>query len=137
MISHLQLLCQAFNSLFKRFYFTRTQRGGAVSNGGGQSTRLEPIAKWLQRRLVFMAGHDLEFIRERTATMTEAEKESFRSLVKDHGGTYEHCMPIGKTGDETWVDEDDDWEEGIGKGREMDLDELAQMLLEDSSVESS
>ena len=84
-----------------------------------------------------MAGHDLEFIRERTATMTEAEKESFRSLAKDHGGTYDHCMPIGKTGDETWVDEDDDWEEGIGKGRGMDLDELAQMLLEDSSVESS
>ena len=83
-----------------------------------------------------MAGHELEFIRERTATMTESEKEAFHSLVKDNGGTFEYCMPIGKTGSEKWIDEDDDSEEGIGKGREMDVDELAQMLLDDSSVES-
>jgi hypothetical protein len=42
---------EALNSLIKQVYFRRTARGG----GRLSSSRLLPIARWLQRRLVFMA----------------------------------------------------------------------------------
>ena len=40
--------------LVKQVYFRRTARGG----GRQASSRLLPIARWLQRRLVFMAVTD-------------------------------------------------------------------------------
>jgi hypothetical protein len=42
---------EALNSLIKQVYFRRTARGGGRKTTG----RLLPIARWLQRRLVFMA----------------------------------------------------------------------------------
>jgi hypothetical protein len=44
---------EALNMLVKQVYFRRTARGG-----GRQASRLLPIARWLQRRLVFMAVED-------------------------------------------------------------------------------
>jgi hypothetical protein len=43
------------NSLVKTFYFRRTNHGGGV-RGGSKKSRLIPIARWLQRRLVFLYG---------------------------------------------------------------------------------
>jgi hypothetical protein len=45
---------EALNMLVKQVYFRRTARGG----GRQASGRLLPIARWLQRRLVFMAVDD-------------------------------------------------------------------------------
>jgi hypothetical protein len=45
---------EALNMLVKQVYFRRTARGG----GRQASSRLLPIARWLQRRLVFMAVTD-------------------------------------------------------------------------------
>jgi hypothetical protein len=47
---------EAFNMLIKQVYFRRTARGG----GRKSRTRLVPIARWLQRRLVFMVVENLE-----------------------------------------------------------------------------
>jgi hypothetical protein len=47
---------EAFNMLIKQVYFRRTARGG----GRDSRTRLVPIARWLQRRLVFMVVENLQ-----------------------------------------------------------------------------
>jgi hypothetical protein len=43
---------EAMNSLVKTFFFRRTNHGGGVK-GGSKKSRLIPIARWLQRRLMF------------------------------------------------------------------------------------
>jgi hypothetical protein len=47
---------EAFNMLIKQVYFRRTARGG----GRDSRTRLVPIARWMQRRLVFMVVENLQ-----------------------------------------------------------------------------
>jgi hypothetical protein len=54
---HSQQGWEAFNSLLKVFFFRRTQWGGSISGGKGTKRRLIPIAKWLQRRIVWLCGH--------------------------------------------------------------------------------
>jgi hypothetical protein len=44
---------EAMNSLVKTFFFRRTNHGGGV-RGDSKKSRLIPIARWLQRRLVFL-----------------------------------------------------------------------------------
>jgi hypothetical protein len=47
---------ESYNSLIKSVYFRRTQRGG---NGGKKeepTSRVAPIARWLQRKLFFLSG---------------------------------------------------------------------------------
>ena len=68
---------EALNALVKQVYFRRTARGG----GKWKKTRLFPIARWLQRRLVFTLVKDeeeanallrkLEINAENTADYTE------------------------------------------------------------------
>jgi len=41
--------------LVKTFFFRRTNHGGGV-RGGSKKSRLIPIARWLQRRLLFLCG---------------------------------------------------------------------------------
>ena len=48
---HSQQGWEAFNALMKTFFFRRTARGG-----GKTRSRLKPIAKWLQRRVLFLCG---------------------------------------------------------------------------------
>jgi hypothetical protein len=55
---HSQQGWEAFNSLVKTFYFRRTQRGGRSNAGRGRKTRLLPIGRWLQRRVVWLCGYD-------------------------------------------------------------------------------
>ena len=41
--SHSQQGWEAFNAAFKSFFYNRTQRGGAVSKGEGERTRLKTV----------------------------------------------------------------------------------------------
>jgi hypothetical protein len=50
---HSQQGWESFNSMLKTFYFRRTARGGTR---WGDKSRLIPIAKWLQRRMMWMLG---------------------------------------------------------------------------------
>ena len=51
---------EALNSQIKTVYFRRTQRGG--HKGGGEfNSKVEPIAKWVQRNLFWKAGLDVIF----------------------------------------------------------------------------
>jgi hypothetical protein len=47
---------EALNSLIKNIYYRRTQRGGHKGDGSTKNSKLQPIAKWLQRRLFFISG---------------------------------------------------------------------------------
>jgi hypothetical protein len=59
---HSQQGWEAFNSLLKTFYFRRTQRGGASNAGRGAKSRLLPIGRWLQRRVIWLCAYDGDFI---------------------------------------------------------------------------
>jgi hypothetical protein len=59
---HSQQGWEAFNSLLKTFYFRRTQRGGSSNAGHGRKSRLLPIGRWLQRRVIWLCGYDGEHI---------------------------------------------------------------------------
>ena len=53
---------EAMNSLIKIFFFRRTNHGGGV-RGNSKKSRLIPIARWLQRRLIFLCRFSEEAIR--------------------------------------------------------------------------
>jgi len=59
---HSQQGWENLNHLLKTFFFRCTARGGAGNAGLGSKNRLLPIAKWLQRRLVFSCGFQHEDI---------------------------------------------------------------------------
>jgi hypothetical protein len=59
---HSQQGWEAFNSLLKTFYFRRTQHGGRSNAGRGRKSRLLPIGRWLQRRVVWLCGYEEAFI---------------------------------------------------------------------------
>lgn len=49
---------EAMNALIKTFFFRRTNHGGAAGNKGtSKKSRLVPIARWLQRRMMFLCGY--------------------------------------------------------------------------------
>jgi hypothetical protein len=78
---------EALNMLVKQVYFRRTAQGG----GRQASSRLLPIARWLQRRLVFMAVADeadlLKKVQEEnTRNLTAAPGEE---AEEDQGGAEE------------------------------------------------
>ena len=60
---------EAMNSLVKTFFFRRTNHGGGV-RGASKKSRLIPIARWLQRRLVFLCGVTESSIQEYVDTHT-------------------------------------------------------------------
>jgi hypothetical protein len=45
-----------FNSLLKVFFFRRTSHGGPAGGRGGHKSKLLPIGRWLQRRLLLIFG---------------------------------------------------------------------------------
>ena len=59
---------EAMNSLIKTFFFRRTSHGGGVK-GASKKSRLIPIARWLQRRLIFLC---------------RINEDDIRNYVKDH-----------------------------------------------------
>jgi hypothetical protein len=50
---HSQQGWEAFNALLKSFFFRRTGRGGGR---GGAKSKLKPLARWLQRRVLWLCG---------------------------------------------------------------------------------
>ena len=51
------------NSLIKTFFFQRTSHGGGV-RGESKKSQLVPIARWFQRRRIFLCRIDEEVIRQ-------------------------------------------------------------------------
>ena len=54
---------EALNSLIKTFFFRRTSHGGGV-RGKSKKSRLIPIGRWLQRRIVFLCRTSEDSIRQ-------------------------------------------------------------------------
>jgi hypothetical protein len=54
---------ETMNSFIKTFFFCRTSHGGGV-RGASKKSRLIPIARWLQRRLIFLCRIDEDNIRQ-------------------------------------------------------------------------
>ena len=84
---HSQQGWEAFNSLLKTFYFRRTQRGGYT---GGLKSRLRPVGRWLQRRMVWKSNlktypEMVQFAEEqrtnRSESDTDSDDESLPSLI--------------------------------------------------------
>jgi hypothetical protein len=64
---HSQQGWEAFNSLLKTFFFRRTGRGG----GRHMRSKLLPIARWLQRRMIWLTGITEEELREACRLLDE------------------------------------------------------------------
>ena len=95
---HTQQGWEAFNSAFKSYYFSRTQRGGATNQGRGQQSRMKSMARWLQRRLVFMLGiPETEILEDNKANGQSDTGDKVDDWVLKNGGTIEFGQPIGVT----------------------------------------
>ena len=92
--NHSQQGWEAFNSAFKTYYFSRTQRGGATNKGEGPQSRLKSMARWIQRRMVFLLGISEDEIEE-TLASNRACDPTEPSTVAQHGGTIEFGQPVG------------------------------------------
>jgi hypothetical protein len=78
--SHSQLplivICQKRGRVSTRVVESRhNERGRSVNGGKGGKSRLAPIGKWLQRRIVWLSGHDgdaiIEWCNENAAPQSE------------------------------------------------------------------
>jgi hypothetical protein len=56
--AHSQQGWESLNNQFKTMWFRRTGRGGAANGGKGPKSKLIPMAKWLQRRIIWMCGFE-------------------------------------------------------------------------------
>ena len=139
--NHSQQGWEAFNSAFKSFYFNRTQRGGAVNRGQGARSRLRPMARWIQRRMVFMLGYDLETMRAEMDARTPEEEEKFKTWVRDNGGTIEFGQLVrhNKTAnDESKDEEDEDEDEDEDGVKEYEFDwDVGVEILYDPRLDDS
>jgi hypothetical protein len=61
---HSQQGWEAMNFVVKKYWFRATNRGG----GRGSRNRLLPVARWLQRRMVWMTGTSFQEMKERLKT---------------------------------------------------------------------
>jgi hypothetical protein len=66
---------EAMNSLIKTFFFRRTNHGGGA-RGLSKKSRLIPIGRWLQRRLLFL---------------TRIDEATIRQYALDHPIPSNHC----------------------------------------------
>jgi hypothetical protein len=73
---HSQQGWEHLNHLIKTFFFRRTSRGGAMGNTpDAKKSRLIPIGRWLQRRLIFLCGYTDEQICAAVTNRGELEEE--------------------------------------------------------------
>lgn len=77
---------EAMNSLIKTFFFRRTSHGGGV-RGESKKSRLIPIARWLQRRLVFLCRINERSIRQ--YAQKHPMPKSFRTQMALEEDIYE------------------------------------------------
>ena len=75
---HSQQGWEAFNNLLKTFFFRRTSKGG----GRGARSKLKPIARWLQRRMLFLSGM-VESDLENIGVALEEEAEEQEGQLED------------------------------------------------------
>ena len=80
---HSQQGWEAFNSLLKTFYFRRTQRGGVSNAGRGRKSRLLPVGRWLQRRVIWLCGYDQDFIESWIAVNPGARRSGDLNMGED------------------------------------------------------
>ena len=74
--SHSQQGWEAFNSLLKTYYFRCTARGGAANKGLGEKLKIRPLARWLQRRLMWMYGKSFKEMEDAVKTFTHVDNET-------------------------------------------------------------
>jgi len=86
---HSQQGWEAFNSLLKTFFFRRTGRGGATNQGRGRKSRLLPIGRWLQRRIIWLCGYTEECVDEFIVENPNAER-SAQITGEDEGNEDVH-----------------------------------------------
>jgi hypothetical protein len=55
---HSQQGWESMNNLIKLFWFRLTGRCGATGRGKGKKSKLRSVAKWMQRRMMWMGGYD-------------------------------------------------------------------------------
>eukprot|EP00978_Attheya_sp_CCMP212_P002202 scaffold4490_cov46-Attheya_sp.AAC.7 len=60
--AHSQQGWESLNNQFKTMWFHCTGRGGAANGGKEPKSKLIPMAKWLQRRIIWMCGYEWEEI---------------------------------------------------------------------------
>jgi hypothetical protein len=51
---------EGYNSLIKSVYYRRTQRGGHGGKKDEASLPVTPLARWMQRKLFFLLGDNLQ-----------------------------------------------------------------------------
>jgi hypothetical protein len=67
---------EAYNHLIKSFYYRRTQRGGAKGRSGEfKVSKMEPIAKWIVRKLFWQQGLETELDYMRNATYYKTKQD--------------------------------------------------------------
>jgi hypothetical protein len=70
--THSQQGWENMNFAIKRYWFRCTNRGG----GKGRGNRLQPMARWVQRRFVWMMGYEYAQILEAVTTGTEVDLDN-------------------------------------------------------------
>ena len=145
--NHSQQGWEAFNSQFKTYFFNRTQRGGSVNKGRGKQSRMLPMARWLQRRLIFMSGYSEKEILERHNNISEEEKEAAKNWVRDNGGTIEFGQLIQSEEESDSVNECGEyvfnWEVGtadlygeiVDVEADLDLHDEQQLVEQESDLD--
>lgn len=78
---------EAMNSLVKTFFFRRTSHGGGV-RGASKKSRLTPIARWLQRRLIFLCRINEHDIRQ-FAVANPLPKNFCTQTVSEYDDVYD------------------------------------------------
>jgi hypothetical protein len=73
---HSQQGWEAFNSLLKSVYYRRTPRGG----GRGLKSKLKPLARWLQRRMLWLCGVSGDTLKEQVC---QAESDALATTSQD------------------------------------------------------
>jgi hypothetical protein len=76
---HSQQGWEAFNSLLKSVYYRRTPRGG----GKGLKSKLKPLARWLQRRMLWLCGVSGENLQEQVQQAQAAAQAESEAQVED------------------------------------------------------
>ena len=89
------------------------------------------MARWIQRRMVFILGYDLETMRAEVNARTPAEEAKFKTWVKDNGGTIEFGqLNRSRTTDQANDDskEEDDEDDNEIKEYQFDWDVGVEVL---------
>ena len=106
MYQHSQQSWEAFNSLLKTFYFRRTGRGGAANQGRGPKSKLKPVARWIQRRMLWMCNvsYDTMLDYYKNGNDLEQEEEGLPPIAGEDddddddnihgGGVFEEMTPF-------------------------------------------